>query len=99
MAAMAFFFSRDFHFIVLRFGQGVTDSAAAAIGASGDTDSDSNRPTMVAAHFTRPPSDMRKAIRAFPIDDAGLASSMSMATMEREEQRRVREFHKLSFVR
>lgn len=99
VSAMAFFFSRDFHFSVLRFGQGVPDSAAAAIGASGDTDSDSNRPTMVAAHFARPPSDMRKAIRAFPIDDAGLVSSMSMATMEREEQRRVREFHKLSFVR
>ena len=98
VSAMAFFFSRDFHFSVLRFGEGVTDSAAAASGSSADTDSQSNRPTMVAADFARPPPDMRKAIREFPIDDAGLASSMSMATMEREEQRRVREFHKLSFV-
>ena len=97
VSAMAFFFSRDFHFSVLRFGEGVTDSAAAANGASADTGSQSDRPTMVVADFARPPPDMRNAIREFPIDDAGLVSSMSMATMEREEQRRVREFHKLSF--
>jgi len=99
VSAMAFFFSRDFHYTVLRFGTSVTGSAAAN-GSSADTDSRSAiQPPMVAADFARPPPDLRKAIREVPIEvDAGLVLSISMGTMEREEQRRVREFHKLPSV-
>jgi len=92
--ALVHYFHRNFHCGVLKFG-GSETSVSKKNGGSVDSQ---ESPKMVAADFARPPCDLQKAIREARIDDdASLVLSVSMATMEREEERRVREFHKLPF--
>ena len=92
--ALAHYFHRDFHYAILKFDRAMPANAVAANGGSADSREDPL--TMVAADFVRPPPNLQKAIREARIDDdASLVLSISMATMEREEERRARQFHKL----
>ena len=92
--ALAHYFHCDFHFAVLKFDRSIAGDAGAANG--GSAASPELSVTMVAADFVRPPTNLQEAIREARIDDdASLVLSISMATMEREEERRARHFHKL----
>lgn len=89
--ALAHYFHRDFHFAILKFDRSIPGNAGTA-----NTDSREGPLTTVAADFVWPPPNLRKAIREAQIDDdASLVLSISMATMEREEERRARQFNKL----
>ena len=92
--ALAHYFHRDFHYAILKFDWNIPGDTGAAKG--GGTDSSKDTLKMVAADFIRPPPNLQKAIREARIDDdASLVLSISMATMEREEERRARQFNKL----
>ena len=87
--ALAHYFHRDFHYAMLKLDGNKPGNAPEA-------DSPKDPPTMVAADFATPPPNLQKAIREARIDnDASLVLSISMATMEREEERRARQFNKL----
>ena len=87
--ALAHYFHRDFHYAMLKFDGNKPENAP-------ESDSPKDPPSMVAADFATPPPNLQKAIREARIDnDASLVLSISMATMEREEERRARQFNKL----
>jgi hypothetical protein len=95
-SALAYFFGKDFHHAVLPLG-----TAKEFVRKSNGKRSrpDNNSASFVAADFTDPPPIVQTCLRVAPYnDDDKLATSITMASMEKEEQRRLRAYAKLQII-
>jgi len=95
-SALAYFFGKDFRYAVLPLG---TAKECARNSDDMRVQLDNKSASFVAADFTYPPSAIHAHLREAPYnDDDKLATSITMATMEKEEQRRLRAYAKLPIM-
>lgn len=87
-SALAYFFGKDFHHAVLHFEhhEGIRD---------GVRSKEVSCSKFVASDFLRISNQLKTMLRQAPYDDNDLAKAIALASMESEEQRRIRQFLKL----